>query len=323
MLKRIFAIILCVISVFCIISCGNMENTSTTKDPLFINNGGTVSHNSPNGEGHGYAASYDYLSFEENLEAVDTIVKANLISISNFGNEYVKFTFKVNETLLGEAEDTVNIYASVMQGALGSPHGYPIYFSEDAVTVMEDCEYLLLIIKSEDVYSELSPRYGWQRGMIINLDDIPASEMYNEPLALHATGIDINTCTEEELIDYVCELTKGNKPKYLISKADTLEEIVDDAEKVFHIEIKSLLGVVSSDLKTTEIWSCEIKATLKGSLSNTIKEVSIIFFPDTVEAGEEYIVAVDGIDSDTFYEFITKDSLRPLSEKAEIKGYID
>ena len=320
-MKKIIAILLCLCTVFCMVACDNSKISSTTKDPLF-DQGNRLPNNSHGGTS-GYGAVYDYRSFEDNLKEVDTIVKAKFVSISPVGDEYVKFTFSVSETLLGKVEDTINIYASVMEGTLGSPHGNTIYFSEDSVTVMEDYEYLLMIIKSEDVYSELSPRYGWQRGMIINLDDISASEMYNESLALHATGIDINTCTKEELIDYVCELTKGNEQKHLISKAETLEEIVNDAEKVFHIEVKSLLGEPSSALKTTEIWNCEIKETLKGSLSDTIKEAAIIFFDDTVKAGEEYIVAVNGIDSETFYEFVTKDSLRPISEKNEIKGYID
>lgn len=114
-------------------------------------------------------------------------------------------------------------------------------------------------------------------------------------------------------------LLRTMPPGKTLSDAETLEEIVADAPAIFQVKPIELLTEVKGDLKHTEIWHCEIIETLKGSVMG---EIQVIFFADTVEVGEEYIVAVEGIDSDVFYGFITKDSLRPVSEKAEIKSYI-
>ena len=164
--------------------------------------------------------------------------------------------------------------------------------------------------------------------MVINLDDIPKSEMYNEPLALHAKGIDVNTCTKEEIIDYVLELVGDNKPT-LLSDAETLEEITKEAYDLVHIKVKSLSGDGNSPLSddaimATDIMYCEVIESLKGKGSEYEKVVEIVFFDDTVKPGEEYIVALDAFEKGTAYLcFLTPDSLRPISEKAEIKSYID
>lgn len=334
MLKKIISLIICAASAFCITACSNTENQSTStssttkpilKPPSFTDsNSGNTST-----DGNKYAYSYSYKSFEENLEEVNTVVKAGLVSIADYGDERVKFTFTVNEVLLGKAEETIDVIVTNWLGFLAGPDGSQIYFSNDGVFSdihydNEDFgEFLLMLVRSEDVYNKVNPRYQWQRGMIINLDYIPKSEMYNEPLAKHATGIDVNTCTKEELIDYVCKLSKGNVQDKVISKAETLEDIVSDSENVFHISVKEMQSKGDNAIKSTEIWTCEIKETMKGILPEGRTQISVVFFGDTVKAGEEYIVAVEEIDGSALYRFITTNSLRPVSEKAEIKGYIN
>lgn len=61
---------------------------------------------------------------------------------------------------------------------------------------------------------------------------------------------------------------------------------------------------------------------MKGDIQKG-KFIYITFFADVVIPGKEYIVALDDAAELEFKKFITKDSLRPVSEKSEIKSYID
>ena len=51
--------------------------------------------------------------------------------------------------------------------------------------------------------------------------------------------------------------------------------------------------------------------------------IEIEFFADIVIPNKEYIVALDDDFEIISKSLTTKDSLRPVSEKAEIKGYIN
>ena len=62
---------------------------------------------------------------------------------------------------------------------------------------------------------------------------------------------------------------------------------------------------------------------LKGKTEEYDKEMEIIFFDGTVKPGDEYIVAIDVFKKEDYIRFLTPDSLRPVSEKAEIKGYVN
>jgi hypothetical protein len=339
MLKKIIALILCIASAICVIACGNIETQSTPlvttdTDITDITTARTQGTWGSIGGGHSGGAntnqsfSYSYESFEENLREIDTIVRATFVTISYDGKDYIKYTFKVNEVLLGVAGETIDVLVRDNIGLVCTPDGRCIYFSE--IDVFQDyneaeaeSEFLLMLNSTVSVYYNIPAHYGWQRGMIINLDYIHKSEMYNEPLAYHATGIDINNCTKEELIDYVCELTKDNEPEEVLSKAETLEEIVNESDMIFHVKVKELFYAARTDIVEKDTWYCEIKETLKGNYPDETKEIMVVFFADTVKPGDECIVTVKGSEEDIIFSFVTKNSLRPVSEKAEIKGYVN
>ena len=350
MLKKVIALILCIAAVCSLIACGNIETPSnlegisadgyntvetTAKKPPFIfgTATGEVPPNGGNGSGNGnnfgsnQAVSFSYKTFEENFESIDTVVKAKIKKVSLFGSRYTKFTFDVTEVLRGVAADTIDVYASSLQGTFFASGRGNVYFYENGITLNEGDEYLLMLTMGSDVYCKVNPRYHFQLGMIINLDNIPESEMYNESLALHAKGIDINTCTKDEIITYVIELVGDNKPK-ILSSAQTLEEITNEAYDLLHIKVKSLSSDAQSPLsddamKATDIMYCEVIESLKGKKDEYDNEIEIIFFDGTVKPGEEYIVAIDAFEKEAYIRFLTPNSLRPVSEKDEIKGYIN
>ena len=310
-IKKLVSLMFCIVSIFCIAACGN---ETTTKSGSLAT-------------GSSYSPIYIYNTFEENFDDIDTVVKAKIKESYRFSKRYDKFTFEVTEVLRGVAGDTIDVYAIDTKGNIFA-NGHSVDFYENGFIFEEGVEYLLMLRMGSDVYCKVNPRYAFQRAMVINLDDIPKSEMYNEPLALHAKGIDVNTCTKEEIIDYVLELVGDNKPT-LLSDAETLEEITKEAYDLVHIKVKSLSGDGNSPLSddaimATDIMYCEVIESLKGKGSEYEKVVEIVFFDDTVKPGEEYIVALDAFEKGTAYLcFLTPDSLRPISEKAEIKSYID
>ncbi len=313
--KKLVSLILCVASIFCVAACGNETITKSNS----LATGSSL--------GSGSSALYPYRTFEEAFDYVDTVVKAKIKGSYNFSKRYDKFTFEVTEVVSGVAGDTIDVYASDLKGHFFA-NGHSVNFYENGVTFNEGDEYLLLLAMNSDVYAKVNPMYLLRFATTINLDNLPKSKMYSEPLELHAKGIDVNTCTKEEMVDYVIELVGDNKPK-LLSSAETLEEITNEAYDLVHIKVKSLSSdgnsVLSDDaIKATDIMYCEVIESLKGKGSEYEKEVEIIFFDDTVKPGEEYIVAIDDFEKgDAYLRFLTPNSLRPVSEKAEIKGYIN
>jgi N-acetylmuramoyl-L-alanine amidase len=126
----------------------------------------------------------------------------------------------------------------------------------------------------------------------IDLDDISNSTMYSQPIHKHTENIDMKRCTKDDLIAYVRELVKDNKPAEETLKSDNLEEIVRDAKQVVHIKIEDPLIKIQTTLKNSETWSCKVIDTLKGDIKegSTIK---IMFIGDVVVPGKEYIVTLE------------------------------
>lgn len=329
-MKRIITLALLTISVLLCGSCTNSNYTDHTETTDNLISGSVVDF--PDTTPH-VIATYPYRTFEEMCElATDVVVASMTKSPEEYGEDHWKYTVEVSETVVGEASGVLELYIPTLSCQATTPDGYVLNFGEVGVesylgTIDE--EILLILTRKADVYSTPQINYVWNCATVIPLNNLKQSDMYMtgnwggltwfKLSTEHFTGIDTQTCTREEMIEYVRGLTEDNAPGKTLSDAETLEEIVADAPAIFQVKPIELLTEVKGDLKHTEIWHCEIVETLKGSVMG---EIQVIFFADTVEVGEEYIVAVEGIDSDVFYGFITKDSLRPVSEKAEIKSYI-
>ncbi|MBQ7290838.1 MAG: hypothetical protein IJW76_03820 [Clostridia bacterium] len=323
MLKKIISLMTFLALLVSTVSCGYVGKEDLTT--------GWSHPNNPSQEG--YSATYAYQTFEEYCTSnfVTDVIIGTLVNFGEFGNDHVRYTFQVNEAILGNANGMIDVIVPKLQGNVPEYTKEKLRFDESYIPAGIGIEYLLPLRKTVDLYSTPNIYYTWSYATAIILDDVPSSEMYNDLLYSHATGIDIKTCTREEIIEYVRELTKNNQTsEEELSTAQSLKEIVKDASAVYHIKTWYLAKEVEGDLKHTEIWDCEILEALKGELPPEPEDpedpglVWIIFFPDTVEEGKEYIVAVDGIDgSQTFFELVTKDGLRPVSEKSQIKSYID
>ncbi len=326
-MKKIIAFVLVILSVLLCASCDNTAHTEQMATTDIIAPGSAVDYPATTPP---VVLIYPYRTFEEMCELATDVVVARIIEPpKEYGENYWKYTIEIRETVVGEASGILELYITSLKCQVlfpngGRNHNFSELGFESFYGPLGQNDYLLVLTKSEDVYRTPQVNYTWSCAALIPLDDLKHSDMYysgyRELSADHFTGIDTQTCTREEMIEYVRSLTADNPPGRTLSDAVTLEEMVADAPAIFKVKPTEMLTEVKDDLKHTEIWQCEITETLKGDAAG---EIQVMFFANTVEAGEEYIVAAEMIDGDAFYSFITKDSLRPVSEKEQIKAYIE
>ena len=318
-MKKILAILLIISTVLSFASCGNERGD--IEFPQVIEDSGNSDENS----------SYSYWTFESLCEYT-----VNNIVVATFnGTGYLcgrkRYDFSVEENVFGETPDEIKVCIS--NDIITFEHDDRTISDNSSELIFEEGKrYLLVLSNFTDVYSDLGNYYIWRCGLQIDIDNLKDSKMYNESLALHMTGdIDINSCTKEEFIEYICDIVEENKSSHRrLSDAETLKEAVEDSTDIIQVKIKYPTIKLDSKYKDTEIWECEITDILKEhpdiggrGKAEIGKMVDVKFFADIVIPEKEYIVLCDRSGGAYMYTFTTKDSLRPVSEKAEIKSYID
>ena len=319
MLKKIISLVICAASVLCIAACDNVELTrGNVEFPEVIGPAGNNKFPGLSSSSHG---DVFYRSFEAACPEFTNVVIATSTGMDS--DSY--WTFDVQESIFGETEDKICMsMGSSLKLVTSLGGGYGITYYENDKFFETGETYLLMLKKDSSVYySKKQTFYYTAYATQISLDNISESRMYGESAKRHITGIDIDTCTKEELIEYVKELVKNNKTaKKSISSAETLEEIVRDSTDVVQIKICNPIRQVKNSTKKTEVWECKVTDSLKGDLEKG-EMIEIEFFADIVIPNKEYIVALDDDFEIISKSLTTKDSLRPVSEKAEIKGYIN
>ena len=311
-MKKIISILLIILTVLSVASCES-ERGSIEFPEVFTGSGNLSSG------GHGDAY---YRSFEDVCAKATDVVVAKC---TGYNGE--RWEFDVQERILGDAEDKIIMSGggnTTIYTTLGGNDGYPVIeYRENQIYFDEGETYLLILEKFSSVYYlKGNVYYGTSCATTIWLDNLKESRMYGESAKRHVKGIDIETCTKEEMVEYVRGLVEDNKTKESVSNAETLEEIIRDSTDVIEIKIKNPVRKTDTSSKKTEVWECEVITTLKGDFDKG-SIVKIEFFADEVIPNKKYIVALDSKFRVNWESLTTKDSLRPISEKNEIKGYID
>jgi hypothetical protein len=111
-------------------------------------------------------------------------------------------------------------------------------------------------------------------------------------------------------------------PEWIFDDA-ALEETVKNAPVILHVKFTEYEILETQNSKIYDLmWNCEVKDVLKGNLPEGTKEVKIldVGMTETPAVGAEYIAILEG---EEVFVFTTEFSLRPISEKEKIKGYID
>ena len=114
----------------------------------------------------------------------------------------------------------------------------------------------------------------------------------------------------------------AQSPEWIFDDA-TLEKTVRNAPVILHVKFTEYEILETQNSKIDDLmWNCEVKEVLKGTLPEGTKEVKILDagMTETPAVGAEYIAILEG---EEVFVFTTEFSLRPISEKEKIKGYID
>ncbi len=102
-----------------------------------------------------------------------------------------------------------------------------------------------------------------------------------------------------------------------------VENAAKNAPVILHVKFTEYEILETQNPKIYDLmWNCEVKDVLKGNLPEGTKEVKIldVGMTETPAVGAEYIAILEG---EEVFVFTTEFSLRPISEKEKIKGYID
>ena len=127
----------------------------------------------------------DYLTFEEALGYASDAVITQFIDYTVIGEGLIKFEFRVLESLLNEITDRIFVYLDGDFGNFGFSY---------------EVEYLLPLIRVESNYSMAKEdEFVFIRSIVIDLNNLSNSIMYNEPLFEHSNNFHGEMMKEEIL----------------------------------------------------------------------------------------------------------------------------
>jgi hypothetical protein len=236
MLKKIIALTACVTLACSVAACGSIEaqmttvQTGTTATTEASTNTmsttaisataasattaertavipGTTTGFTTTSQGSSFHGDVYYYSFEEMCPKFSDVVIATCESHSDSN-----WRFEVKEVILGDTENEIFVRkggTTLLVTSLGGNNGKaPIYYRESDAVFYEKETYLLMLKASSDPYNSA---YYTSGAIVIPIDCISQSEMYGESAKHHITGINIDTCTKEDFIEYVRNLVNNTK----------------------------------------------------------------------------------------------------------------
>ena len=162
--------------------------------------------------------------------------------------------------------------------------------------------------------------------LLINLDDLQRSTMYDESLSLHATDLNFDSCrlSRRKILSYVREKTANNPPGREHIRSEYIEDIVNGSPYILIVEINEprSLSTGGSDWMETDIYYCTVIQSLKGDLEIGF-EFRGIFFANTVFTGEQHIYATEQLEDGSILFILTsRNSLFRMDQLDEIMEII-
>lgn len=263
-------------------------------------------------------------TFEDACKSANIVVAATYFKSERFGEGSIRHEFKVKETIFGDPEETVSVCMRDMDADINNREGVRgLYFPN--ISFEAGVDYLLLIEDQNDIYSVRLTNM-LVCGVFINLDDLASSTMGvgDESIISQAKGIDFTKASREELISYVKDLTKDNTPakRYLGIKSDKLEDIIKGSPNIVKIRIEGELTIVRTNYRESDNYDCTIVEVLKGELKRGTK-YRVLFFPDTVKPGEEWLAALSTKAETSFLYLTSRNSLFACSQEKDLLNIIN
>ena len=286
-----------------------------------------------------YEFSILYRTFEEALLSSTDVVIATYVESRPFGRWLTEFEFRVHDRVLGNAADTIFVYADNNDASVIGDRVIETYIQGE-LSFNRRTNYLLPLTRIEGAtLNTHDDGYLFINNLVINLDNPSMSTMYNEPLAIHADIINFNSrsLSRHAILAVVEEATKDNPPARDFIRSDAMEDIIHGSPYVVIVEINEPQRLVSDqvtwDWMETDIYFVTVLEVLKGDRNaedfepgrRIIEEhggsrtvgTRIMFFADTVFTGERHIVAVE-LFEETWLDFTSRNSLFSMDQLDEI-----
>jgi len=260
-----------------------------------------------------------HVSFEDALLFSTDVVIVRYVERRPFGETLIEFEFAVIDRVLGDAADTIFVYATYDYAPTGD------------MAFNRGTNYLLVLNRLQGAtLSTHEDGYTFIHNLIINLDTPALSTMYNEPLSTHSTEIDFedSTLAKEQIIIFVESKTENNSPAREHIRSDDIVDIVNYSPYILIVEISEPRRLVheqvTRDWMETDIFFCTVVRALKGETDIGTDEISVIFFAYTVQVGEQHIVAVERVtEGSTTFELSSRNSLFGMEQLYEIMMVLD
>ena len=264
-----------------------------------------------------------YISFEDALLMSTDVVIAQYVGQRPFGQDLTEFEFLVNDRILGNAANTIFVYARNSCVSIIGSESVSCY-NMGGYQFTKGTNYLLALEKLWGV--ELNTHedgYIFISGLVINLDNPLMSTMYNEPLHLHSSELNFRnrSISSEEITSFVSEFTADNPPARQHIRSDCIEDIIKGSPYVLFVEINEPRRLVSEqvtrDWMETDIYFATVIRALKGDV-DTGYELAMVFFAYTVQTGEQHIIAAERISEGGTFVFTSRNSLFASEQLEEI-----
>jgi len=265
-----------------------------------------------------------YTTFEEALRAATDVVVAQYVGSRSFGEFLTEFEFEVSDRIRGESAERIFIY---VENGISISMGKGIVYRPADITFTEGIDYLLPLSKITDVYMNThNDGFMLIVNIVIDLDELSNSTMYNQPLARHSWMINFNSSmlSRRRVISRVRMLTMFNAPADDFIRSELLEDIINDSPYILVIEISEVRWLSgTSDWMSIDTYYVTIIESLKGDIV-VDGEIVIVFFADTVSVGDRHIVAVEPINEGSMsFDFTSRNSLFSMDQLDEILEIIE
>ena len=276
----------------------------------------------PSGNGdYEVQASVAYYSFEEACERATDVVVATFEGTRPFGAFYTEYCFYVKETIVGNAKGKISVIKTVMKNSANETvEGY----NSSPLFLEYNKDYMLIILNETTVYSKMD-YYSFICNLVIDVENIGNSTMYNQPLALHSKTFDFSKADKSAVIDYIKKFVKDD-PTFSPVKfaADpSMEDVIAESSNILVVEINECTRNVVSHTRDTGFYNCKVLETMKGFI-NSGTTIQIIFSNDDVSEGDTVIVALSNTGRSSYYSLTSRNnSIIPVEQKEAAKAIIE
>lgn len=261
-----------------------------------------------------------YSSFEEAVQMSNGSA-IGTFQCMNIHDTYVEYMFSIQEYLYGPVgEEIIYLFYDIRDLIEESKS------LEETITLIDifvPNHTYLLIYDFQSTLSKFSdhPRYYFPKDVCIDLS--------SHLVFFRSREVEIPA--GQSITDYVLSIhsAQGNQLIYPeeVTYKGSIDELCQSSSCISEVKIISLL---SEGIDTnSQTYRCEMLSNLNGNPGNLDQDgyLIIVFFSDSVEIGQEYIVGYDpvGIDSSIVHAVTSQNTLfkNDVSVKKEISAFLN